>query len=310
VFSGWSLFVLTIPPGNGSVVRSVTLPAGAGIRMLAAELEKSGIIRNAVHFAMLGRLSGQAVHLKAGDYRFHDGMTPWQVLRKVVDGDVDYRRFVLPEGYSIHQAAELAEQKGFFSRAQFLKACSAPQVLATLGSGARTMEGYLYPATYDLTRSNSAEELIVKMYRRFERAYATIEANPRISLTLHQVVTLASMIEKEAVAASEKPLISSVFHNRLRLKMPLQSDPTAVYGRSALSGKVTGMDVRRHSAYNTYQINGLPPGPIGNPGVDALRAALHPADTQYLYFVAKKDGTHHFSRNLEEHNRAVRQFLR
>jgi len=310
VLPAWSLFLLMVPPGSGAVVRNITLPAGAGIKMLAAELEKAGIIRNNVHFAMLGRLSGQAVHLKAGDYRFHDGMTPWQVLRKVVDGDVDYRRFVLPEGYSIHQAAELAEQKGFFNRAQFLRACSDPNILANLGPGARTMEGYLYPATYDLTRSSSAEELIVKMYRRFERAYATIEANPHISLNLHQVVTLASMIEKEAVAASEKPLISSVFHNRLRLKIPLQSDPTAVYGRSALSGKVTGRDVRRRSAYNTYQINGLPPGPIGNPGVDALRAALHPADTQYLYFVAKKDGTHHFSRNLEEHNRAVRQFLR
>jgi UPF0755 protein len=126
----------------------------------------------------------------------------------------------------------------------------------------------------------------------------------------HEILTLASMIEKEAVSPEEKPLISSVFHNRLRTGMPLQSDPTAVYGVRAFQGKVTGADIRRTSPYNTYLVKGLPPGPIGNPGVDAIRAALHPADTKYLYFVARQDGTHQFSRSLDEHNRAVRRYLK
>jgi UPF0755 protein len=308
----WYLLCLFVPPGNGSVVRDVSFPPGSGIRKLAAELKSGGIIRSSWHFILVTRLRGESQHLKAGDYRFNDGMTPDVILKKLVTGDVDYLKFSLPEGYSIYQAAELLEQKGYFKRSGFLDKCRDTAMLARLGLGGPSVEGYLYPATYNLTRSGSEEQLISQMVAQFEKKYAELAASSGGAggLSRHAVVTLASLVEKEAVSAEEKPLISSVFHNRLRIGMPLQSDPTAVYGVRAFAGRVTRADIARPSPYNTYLIKGLPPGPIGNPGADALEAALHPAATQYLYFVARQDGTHQFSRTLEEHNRAVRRYLK
>lgn len=307
----WYLACLFYPPGNGSQVLDVSFPQGSGIRRLAEELKAGGIIRSSWHFRLVARLRGQVRQLKAGDYRFNDAMTPGVILRKVVDGDVDYRRFSLPEGYSIYQAAELLEQKGYFKREAFLGACRSPGYTARLG-GVDSVEGYLFPATYDLPLTGTPEQLIGRMLEHFDKKFAGLpqEAVTGSGLTRHQLVTLASLIEKEAVVSGEKPLISSVFHNRLRIGMPLQSDPTAVYGVRAFSGKVTREDIERKSPYNTYLIKGLPPGPIGNPGLDALQAALNPGETPYLYFVARQDGTHQFSRTLEEHNRAVVRYLR
>ena len=311
-FLVWYLLCLFVPPGNGALVRDISFPAGSGIRGLSAQLKAGGIIRSSWHFILLTRLRGQAHRLKAGDYRFNDGMTPAAVLAKIVAGDVDFRKFSLPEGYSIFQAAELLEQKGYFKRQEFLDACREPEVLAKYGIAAESVEGYLYPATYNLSRNGNARQFISQMVEQFMRRYEEVKASEKASsgLSRHQIVTLASLIEKEAVSSEEKPLISSVFHNRLRIGMPLQSDPTAVYGVRAFAGKVSKADIERHSPYNTYLIKGLPPGPIGNPGSDALHAALNPAASGYLYFVARQDGTHHFSRTLDEHNRAVVRYLR
>ena len=305
----WYLCCLFVSPGNGTAVKDVSFPAGSGIRKLAAELKAAGIVRSSWHFILVSRLRGQAQRLKAGDYRLNDSMDVTTILNKLVNGDVDFRRFALPEGYSIYQAAELLEQKGFFSKDEFLKACRDPQVLSGLGIRAESAEGYLYPATYNLTKTGTAEQLVSQMTQRFEKAFTGIGSGSS-AVSRHEAVILASMIEKEAVTAEEKPLISSVFHNRLRIGMPLQSDPTAVYGVRAFSGKIKKADILRESPYNTYQIKGLPPGPIGNPGADAIKAALNPAKTPYLYFVARQDGTHQFSSSLAEHNQAVRQYLR
>ena len=308
----WYLFCLFVPPGDGSVVSDVSFPAGSGIRRLSQEMKSKGLVRSSWHFVLLTRLRGEAHHLKAGEYRFSDAMTPDEILRKLANGEVDYRKFTLPEGYSIFQAAELLEQKGFFKRDDFLAKCSDKELLSRLGLGGLSVEGYLFPATYNLSRNGGAEELITQMVEQFSRKYDGVSGGESTvsAVSRHEVVTLASLIEKEAVSSEEKPLISSVFHNRQRIGMPLQSDPTAVYGVRAFSGKVTKRDILRPSPYNTYLIKGLPPGPIGNPGTDALKAALHPADTPYLYFVARQDGTHQFSRTLEEHNRAVQRYLR
>jgi UPF0755 protein len=308
----WYLLCLFVPPGNGAVVRDVSFPPGSGIRKLATELNSVGIIRSSWHFILVTRLRGDAHRLRAGDYRFNDGMTPDVILKKLVAGDVDYLKFSLPEGYSIHQAAELLEQKGYFNRSEFLEKCHDTALLARLGLSESSVEGYLYPATYNLSRGGNEEQLISQMVTQFEKKYAEFKTEGGVAggLSRHAIVTLASLIEKEAVSAEEKPLISSVFHNRLRIGMPLQSDPTAVYGVRAFAGKVTRADIERPSPYNTYLIKGLPPGPIGNPGADALEAALHPSATHYLYFVARQDGTHQFSRTLEEHNQAVRRYLK
>ena len=308
---GWYLFCLFVPPGSGSVVHDVSFPAGSGIRKLAQELKSSGIIRSSWHFILVARLRGQVRRLKAGDYRLTDAMTPTRILHKLVAGDVDYRRFVLPEGYSIYQAAELLEQKGYFSSESFLKACRDPDLLGRLHIQGGSVEGYLFPATYNLAANSSEEQLIGQMVERFNKAYAGLTDGGLVDgRSQREIVTLASIIEKEAVTADEKPLIASVFYNRLRLGMPLQSDPTAVYGVRAFGGKVTKFDIERRSPYNTYLIMGLPPGPIGNPGEEALQAALHPARTDYLYFVARQDGTHQFSRTLVEHNIAVARYLK
>jgi UPF0755 protein len=309
---GWYLLCTFVPPGSGTNVRDVSFPAGSGIRKLAEELKAYGIIRSSWHFILITRLRGKAHNLKAGEYRLSDAMTPGDILRKLATGDVDYRRFTLPEGYSIYQAAELLEQKGYFKRSTFLEKCCDKALLDRVGINAPSVEGNLFPATYNLSHTTTEEQLISQMVGQFQKVFNETRNRDRESagLSLSQVVTLASIIEKEAVSPKEKPLISSVFHNRLRLGMPLQSDPTAVYGVRAFAGKVTKSDIERPSPYNTYLIKGLPPGPIGNPGLDSLNAALHPARTDYLYFVARQDGTHQFSRTLNEHNRAVARFLK
>jgi UPF0755 protein len=308
----WYIFCLFIPVGSGATVREVSFPTGSGIRQLAGELKSGGIIRSSWHFVLLTRLRGKAHNLQAGEYRFNDGMTPSEILLKVTTGDVDYRKFSLPEGYSIYQVAELLDQKGYFKSSIFLEKCHDSALLRRLGLSGKSVEGYLYPATYNLLRSGDEELLISQMVGQFEKKYAdlSLPGGSDNRLSRREIVILASVIEKEAISPEEKPLISSVFHNRLRIGMPLQSDPTAVYGVRAFSGKVTRADIKRHSPYNTYLKRGLPPGPIGNPGSEALQAALYPAKTSYLYFVARQDGTHQFSRTLDEHNRAVRRYLR
>jgi UPF0755 protein len=307
----WYLACLFIPPGHGAVLRDISLPPGSGVRKLANELKAGGVLRSSWHFVLMTRLRGDAYRLKAGEYRISDDMTPDKILRKIVAGEVDYRTFTLPEGYSIYQAAELLEQKGYFRKDAFLEKCRDRSLLARLGLDENSAEGYLYPATYNIARDGNEEQLLTQMIGQFTKGYAAVtvgDGAPRLSR--HEIVTLASIIEKEAVSSDEKPLISSVFHNRLRIGMPLQSDPTAVYGVRAFSGKVSKADIQRPSPYNTYLNRGLPPGPIGNPGKDAVQAALHPARTEFLYFVARQDGTHQFSRNLAEHNRAVQKYLR
>ena len=307
----WYFVCVFIPPGQGSVVCDISFPPGSGIRKLANELKAGGVIRSSWHFVLMTRLRGDSHRLKAGEYRFSDEMTPDTILKKVVSGDVDYRKFTLPEGYSVFQAAELLEQKGYFRKDTFLEKCRDKALLVRLGLKEASAEGYLYPATYNLSRGGSEEQLLEQMVGQFNKAYSTIkEGEGGRRFSRHEIITLASIIEKEAVSAEEKPLISSVFHNRLRIGMPLQSDPTAVYGVRAFSGKVNKADIQRPSPYNTYLNKGLPPGPIGNPGRDAVDAAINPAKSGYLYFVARQDGTHQFSQNLAEHNRAVVRYLR
>lgn len=307
----WYLFCLYVPPGSGKIVYDCSFPPGSGIKKLAAELKSAGIIRSSWHFILVARLRGESRRLKAGDYRLTDAMDPEAILHKIVTGDVDYRRFVLPEGYSIFQAADLLEQNGYFPKDEFLEKCRDKALLDRLGIHAGSVEGYLYPATYNLQRNETPEQLIEEMVGQFNKVYGKLEGEAgKIGLSRSEIITLASIIEKEAVSPDEKPLIASVFYNRLKLGMPLQSDPTAVYSVRAFAGKVTKADIERHTPYNTYVIPRLPPGPIGNPGADSIRAAIFPAQTDYLYFVARKDGTHQFSASIDEHNRAVAKYLK
>lgn len=303
---------LYLSKGEGRTVRVVDFVKGNSLKKLADELEKGGIIGSSPLFTMYARMSGVSGKVQAGTYQFSDAMTPPEILHKLAVGDVFEKRFAVPEGYSIFQIAEMLDSRGYFNKEQFLKECRNRQLLKELGITGESVEGNLFPRTYNLLKVDDPAGLIRQMVSQFRKVYeekfSALENSSRLSR--NQIITLASIVEKEAVAPEEKPVIASVFLNRLKKGMPLQSDPTATYGVRAFSGKVSGKDVRRDSPYNTYVINGLPPGPIGNPGADAIEAVLKPATTGYYYFVAKNDGTHHFSAGLDEHNRAVRLYLK
>lgn len=308
---GWYLILLYLPAGSPAQVYGLTVPKGAGFAAIARELRQAGVIRSSLHLRLVARLRGQDRRMQAGDYRISGAMLPSQILEKLADGQTDACKFTLPEGYSIYQAAELLEKQGIFDSAAFLAACTDQGLLHELGISARTVEGYLFPGTYQVGFQMNEVGLVTEMVREFRRR--TEKLRPLLeasALRLGQAVTLASIIEREAVSPEEKPLIASVFLNRLRIGMPLQSDPTAIYGIRVFGGTVTKQDLQRSSPYNTYRVKGLPPGPIGNPGLAALQAVLQPAKTDYLYFVARKDGTHQFSRTLAEHNQGVDRFLK
>lgn len=307
----FSLFV-GLPHGDGQVSAVVDFAKGSSLRKLADELETRGIIGSARMLQLYARLRGVGSKVQAGSYQLSDAMTPAEILRKLVSGEVYEKRFALPEGYSIYQVAEMLESRGFFTSEDFLRACRNTTLLRELGIKGESVEGHLYPGTYNLLKVEDAAELIRMMTAQFDKVYQERFAAREGSspLSRRQIITLASIVEKEAVVATEKPLIASVFFNRLQKGMPLQSDPTAIYGVRAFGGKVSGSDVRRNTAYNTYLIRGLPPGPIGNPGADAIAAVLSPATSNYYYFVARKDGTHQFSTTLDEHNRAVNRYLK
>ena len=309
--TGFGIF-LTRPAGDGNTTRLFDFAEGYALRKFAGELENSGIISNARLFVIYARIRGADAKMKAGSYQFNDGLSPAEIVRRMVAGEIFAYRFAVPEGYSIYQIAELLESRGIFKKEAFLKQCFDRSLLKELGINGKSVEGYLFPSTYSIPPRMDEEGLIRMMVGQSDKVYVQRFADRVNSLGLSRstVITLASMIEKEAAIPAERPLIASVFRNRLNKGMPLQSDPTAVYGVRAFPGKVSKQDIMRRSPYNTYVIQGLPPGPIGNPGSEAMEAAIAPSSTTYLYFVAKKDGSHFFSDTLADHNRAVRKYLR
>jgi len=305
------LFLL-LPAGNGKRVEIVELGRGRTLRTLAGGLEARGIVSSARFFTLYARLKGADSRVKAGTYQFHDGMRPGEILFKMLTGDIYQRLFALPEGYSSHQVAEMLERRGIFGKEQFLLACRDRGLLDELGISAPSAEGYLFPGSYNILPGKTEREVVREMVLRQQ---ALLDAGfgrqgRAKGLSANDLLTLASMVEKEAVLPAERPLIAAVFHNRLRLGMRLQSDPTALYGVRAFAGKVSRDDILRPSPYNTYLIPALPPGPIGNPGKEAIEAVLTPPSVPYLYFVGRGDGSHQFSSDLPSHNAAVHRYLR
>jgi UPF0755 protein len=273
-------------------------------------LADAGLIRNPGKFALLARTAGHDTAIQAGEYLLSAAMTPEDILRDMVDGRVRLHRFTIPEGYTMRQIAEAVSTAGFSNPEAFLAACRDPGLLKSLDIAGDTCEGYLFPDTYYLPASATAPQIIDTMVRRFWASFpgAWKDRARALGMSVHQVVTLAAIIEKETGAAAERPLISSVFHNRLKRGMRLQTDPTVIYGIPDFDGNLTRRHLTTPTPYNTYVIRGLPPGPIASPGAAAIEAALYPADSDYLYFVSKKDTTHHFSTTIGEHNRAVRKY--
>ncbi len=288
----------------------VTVSPGEAFSVLAERLAEKGVIAMPVKFRRYARLRGFDKQVKAGEYELSGAMTPRQILTELVQGRVLLRRVTIPEGYNLEQIAAAVADAGLGTAADFLAKARDAGLVKKMGLSGKTFEGYLFPDTYFFPKAEPPAKMIEAMVDRF-RSVMTDKWRQRaeqIGLTVHQVVTLASIIEKETGDPAERPLISSVFHNRLERGMRLESDPTVIYGLDSFDGNLTRKHLRTRTAYNTYRINGLPPGPIASPGRASLKAALYPAKTDYLYFVSKKDGTHHFSATFREHRAAVRKY--
>jgi UPF0755 protein len=303
----WFLFV---PSSKTPSTKVIFLRKGTPLKKVSEVLEQEGIVKNKHFFSLLTTILGKKTKVKAGEYEFQTRMLPLEVLDALVKGQVKRHLVTIPEGYTLSQIAQLLEDLNLMGRKEFLQKVSSPAFINALGLSqlaGPTLEGYLFPDTYHLVREMDPEEAIQMMVRQFKKAFGPDLSHraSELGISERETVILASIIEKETALPEEKPLISAVFHNRLKRKIPLQSDPTVIYGIKNFNGNLTKEDLTRPTPYNTYRIAGLPPTPICNPGKDSLLAAVHPAPVSYLYFVSKNDGSHYFSCDIEEHNRAV-----
>jgi UPF0755 protein len=291
----------------------VDIPHGVTGRTVARLLEQNGVIRSAFVFGIYARRHPRR-SLQAGEYFFDRAITAHDVFWQIADGHVYEKPFTVREGETMFDIAHDLEAGKFMTSRDFLAAAQSPDLVRDVAPHVKTLEGFLYPATYNLPRHPAAAELTAQMVHKFKEEWARISASSPIGagsgLTEH-VVTLASLVERETPKADERPLVAGVFENRLHKNMRLQCDPTVIYPleqRGQYKGTLTGEDLHIDSPYNTYQHEGLPPGPIGNPGEASLRAAMAPAQTDYLYFVANTEGGHFFAATLEEHNRNVTKY--
>jgi UPF0755 protein len=284
----------------------VKFDRGVGTPAMANELERAGVIRYSWQF-LLARMAAPSVVLQAGEYRFNSASSVRTVLDRIAAGDVYYFDVTVPEGSNMFDIARLVDSQGVLSAEDFLKAAADPAPIRDLDPSAPNLEGYLFPSTYRLSHSTTAAELCKMMTAEFRRQWKKIGP-----AEVHRVVTLASLVEKETGVAAERKLVASVFENRLTKKMALDCDPTTIYAAlldHRYRGTIHRSDLDSGNPYNTYQNPGLPPGPIANPGAGAMDAAAHPAETDYLYFVAKPGGGGHtFSSTLEQHDKAVRAY--
>ncbi len=288
----------------------VEIPPGAGPAQIGRRLTESGVVRDSISFRAALARSGQARRLQAGEYRFDQPMSAAEVIDKLARGDVFLRPITFPEGLTIQQMAQIYERDGGGSRTDFVAAARNAALIRDIDPDAPDLEGYLFPNTYALPRRTTAAQLVQQMVTAF-RDVLTPEIVQRAAargLKVRQLMTLASLVEKETAKPEERPLVAAVYTNRLRIGMGMQCDPTVIYALEK-AGKYTGNLTRESlqfdSPYNTYRYAGLPPGPIAAPGRASIDAASAPADVPYLYFVSRNDGSHVFSATLDEHNRAV-----
>jgi UPF0755 protein len=296
----WALWTPVTPEGQ----KFVLLRPGYSTRRIASELKSAGVIRNADAF-ILWHYFHRKRSLKAGEYLFDKTANALKVHDRLARGDIYVHTVVIPEGYTMFDIAQAIQDAGLGSRQEFLNvAMSNTALIADLVPDAKTLEGYLFPNTYEFTRTQTMQEMAAAMVKQFRQVAQEIG----LTSDVQKRVIMASIVEKETAVPDERPLVASVYYNRLGRNMALQADPSVIYGellQGAYSGALHHEDMQFHSAYNTYLHPGLPPGPIGNPGKSSLEASLHPAATDYYYFVSDGNGHHKFAHSLEEHNRNV-----
>ena len=308
---GWTYITLERSyKGYAEAEQFVEIPAGSGTASMGRRLADMGVVRSASSFRLAVWLRGAGRRLQAGEYRFDSAMTPSQVVDKIARGDVFVRAITFREGLTVREMAALYESGGFGAASEFIAASKNAPLVNDIDPAARDLEGYLFPDTYTLQRRTTAEQLIERMVTQFKKTL-TPEIQQQAAargMSVRQLVTLASLVEKETGKAEERPVVAGVYANRLRIGMGLQCDPTVIYAlmlAGRYDGNIRKGDLQIDSPYNTYRYAGLPPGPIAAPGAASLAAAANPDDVPYLYFVSRNDGSHVFSSTLAEHNQNV-----
>jgi UPF0755 protein len=325
----WLLALLLLAAGAGAAViytrvnnpyrgyeateQFVEIPQGAGSRAIGERLISAGVIRDLPTYRAALWMSGNGRRLQAGEYRFDRAMTPFEVLGKIARGEVYVITITFPEGLSIAEMAKIFESHGNGTASAFMQAAKDTSAIRDMDPAAKDLEGYLFPETYALPRKTDAAKLVGIMVKRFEHVFTPElrQAAAARQLSVRQAVTLASIVEKESARADERPVVAAVYHNRLRIGMALQCDPTVIYAlqrAGTYTGNLRRDDLTFDSPYNTYRYPGLPPGPIASPGRGSLEAAVNPAAADFLYFVSRNDGSHEFARTLDEHNRNVQKY--
>jgi UPF0755 protein len=299
-----------VPPRLHPPSKVVTIPDRSSFHQVASLLEREQLIKSRLAFVWFGRWHAADRKIQAGEYELNPSMTPAEILARLSAGQVVLHPILIPEGLTMVQIADIFGQQGLADRQELLRLMKDPAFIASLGIPAETLEGYLYPDTYKFPKAVTPKQVITAMVEHLRQVYGPdLEARAQdLKMTQHEVLTLASVIEKESGSNGEREEISAVFHNRLKKHIPLQSDPTVIYGLPNYDGNIHKKDLMSPSPYNTYRVAGLPPGPIANPGIQSIRATLYPSNSRALYFVSKNDGTHQFSATLAEHNEAVEKY--
>jgi UPF0755 protein len=318
LFAGFFYFITqdfyTRPLSTSGKQTVFTVEAGDSFNGVAKKLEEKNLIRSANLLILVARLNNIRSKLKAGDYYLNAALSPKDIMQVLISGKSILRTFTVSEGLNMYEVAHLFEKLGYGKKSEFLDVCFNKEFLhKILGDDVYSCEGYLFPETYNIEKKTSAEKLVELMLKLFLKNYEEVNRKNNLDgWSRHQIITLASIIEKETGQGSERPLISAVFHNRLKKKMKLQTDPTVLYGildqTRAYRDNITRKDLETPSRYNTYTNFGLPYGPISNPGKAAITAVFEPADSDFLFFVSKNNGTHIFSKTYEEHNQNVKAF--
>jgi len=305
----YSAYEMLVPAQKANTNTEIEIPKGATYRLAVEILSDEKLIRDKKIFLLLGRLTGSDRKIRAGYYSIWAGMSPLDIFKVLRKGQIIEYEIKILEGDSLFEIAEAFAQTGIVTKEAFMKLSDSPNLLSAYGIKSPSIEGYIFPDTYLIPKGMRVEDALGTMINRMREKYSSeLLKSADTGMTENEVLTLASIIEKEAVVDSERSLIAAVYRNRLKKKIPLQADPTSIYGMKSSKETITKADLQRKTPYNTYVIKGLPPGPIASPGLKSIRAAMHPADVAYLYFVSRDDRTHQFSTTIEEHITAVRLY--
>ena len=311
IFAVFYFIYACLPVSSEYKAIIVEIQPGMNLKQVTQELAQNNLLNSPRAFRLLTWLEGKENQIQVGEFELSPSLASGEILKVITSGKTHLHSVTIPEGYRITEIAAVITQKGLTTDEEFLQEAEKKEFLSTLNIPTENLEGYLFPETYHFGKFLGTKIIVKTMLDTFKQRVLTPEILNRakeMGMTIHETITLASLIEKETGSQSERSLISSVFHNRLKRNMLLQTDPTVIYAISNFDGNIRKKDLSIDSPYNTYMYPGLPPGPIASPGLESIIAALNPVESQYLYFVSRQDGSHHFSKSLIEHNRAVHRY--